>query len=93
MGDMGDMFNALREERKIKRNSNRNFSTQYLDDLKIPFESKNGGIHLIVTVGTVVIDFWPSTGLWMERGINKKQRGVRYLIKRYYELRNNMKGK
>lgn len=83
MSEIGDVYNAIREVRRKKRLSNREFSTQRLVDLNIPFESKNLGIHLIISCNAVVIDFWPSTGLWMERGTGKKMRGVRNLIKRY----------
>lgn len=87
MSEIGDTFNALREIRREKRLGNRNFSTQRLIDLNIPFESKNDGIHLIVRLpNDNLIDFWPSTGLWMERGTNKKMRGVRNLIFRYDSL-------
>jgi hypothetical protein len=40
---------------------------QYLTDAKIPFETKNGGVHLIVEGPHGYIDVWPTTGKWSPR--------------------------
>lgn len=58
---------------------NRPAAAQMLKQAGIPFESKNGGAHLIVAGR---YDFWPGTGLWQARGEATKQRGVRRLIAR-----------
>ena len=79
MSDMGDIFKALKEDRKIKKSSNKESSTQILIDHGIEFESKNDGVHLIVTCGTGKIDFWPSTGKWTPRG-ERDGRGISKLI-------------
>lgn len=76
---MGELFNAWRDHRKVKRLSNLVWSTQRLRDLGILFESKNGGIHLIVCGH---IDYWPSTGKWIDRKDPRKQtRGIDALIR------------
>lgn len=83
--DMGALYRGLREERQEKRAANTVNSTQLLIDAGIPFVSKNYGVHLIVA-GTW--DFWPSTGLWIDRrppmpGHRKREhRGVQHLINR-----------
>ena len=77
--DMGEMFNAWRKIRQEKRAQNRGSSADLLRAAGIPFESKNGGAHLIVAGR---YDFWPGTGLWMARGERTKRRGVRKLIAR-----------
>lgn len=79
MGDMGEIFNAMKEASKEKRANNRDRSTEILVVAGIPFVSKNNGAHLIVAER---YDFWPGTGLWMERGKAKKHRGIRSLIER-----------
>lgn len=38
----------------------------------IQVSSNNNGVHLIVKHGDRVVDFWPSTGKWIDRA----QRGV-----------------
>lgn len=77
MGDMGDIFNEMREASQKRRASNRENSAEILTRARIPFESKNDGAHLIVDGR---IDFWPGTGLWIVRGRKQKRRGVRRLI-------------
>lgn len=62
-----------------QRAGNRDASAQMLKQAGIPFESQNGGAHLIVAGR---YDFWPGTGLWQARGEATKQRGVRRLIAR-----------
>jgi len=79
MGDMGEMFKALKEDRKIKKHSNKVSSTQILTEHGIEFESKNNGVHLIITFDAGKIDFWPSTGKWTPRG-ERSGRGISKLI-------------
>lgn len=81
MGDMGDIFNAMREEGKKNRERNRDFSPTLLDESGIKYDSSNGDAHLIVYVkGKPAIDFWPGTGLFIVRKNKKRKRGVRTLI-------------
>jgi hypothetical protein len=63
---------------KEKRKSNTINSTDLLIKFGIPFESKNYGAHLVVDCN---IDFWPSTGLFINRKTKKKGRGISNLLK------------
>lgn len=81
MADMGDVFRAMNEDSKHRRNANRESSTEFLIAEGIPFIAKNLGDHLIVTAGNETIDFYPSTGLWIVRTTKHRARGVRKLIK------------
>ena len=45
---------------------------------KLPFEIN--GAHLIVQGRRSTIDFWPGTGLWIDRDTNTTGRGVQKLI-------------
>lgn len=78
MGDMGDVFRGMQEASKERRANNREGSAELLVLAAVPFVSKNGGAHLIVDGR---IDFWPGTGLWMDRKSMKKRRGVQDLIR------------
>lgn len=78
MGDMGELFNAMKVASQEKRASNRKTSAAMLDDAGVLYTPKNNGAHLILNAG---YDFWPGTGKWIQRGTNKKGRGVRNLIK------------
>lgn len=73
MGDVGDDMRAMRGFNQAKRAGNRESSTSELQRLGVEFESKNDGAHLIVEN---VLDFWPGTGLWINRRTHKRGRGV-----------------
>lgn len=60
-----------------KRAVNRETSAKFLQRQGVPFESKNNGAHLIISIGPMRVDFWPGTGLWTEKGMHHKTgRGV-----------------
>ena len=80
MGDMGEIFNAMKQESKERRERNRNSSAALLEEKGIRFESKNGGAHLIVTGKNCLIDFWPGTGKYIARN-GKRGRGVHNLMR------------
>ena len=85
MGDMGELFNELREEGRKKRANNLEWSTKYLKEQGVSFQSFNNGVHLRIQD----IDFYPSTGLWKVGNI--KRRGVKNLVK-FIQTRNAMGG-
>lgn len=62
-----------------KRALNTASSTDILAQRGVPFESKNNGAHLIVAGGR--LDFWPSTGVFIERKTGLRGRGVFKLLK------------
>lgn len=74
-----EMWREVRKAKQEKRAENTLRSTEILVIAGIPFVSKNNGAHLIVDGR---FDFWPSTGLWVERGKTRKNRGIRNLIDR-----------
>lgn len=94
MGDMGELFNAMREEkRERKRAYQKNDLPRDLAMLKrlknVSYEIKNGGEHYILTVttdrGERMVDYWPSTGYWKVR--DSKAKGARiHHLKRYFKL-------
>lgn len=84
MGDTGEVFRLYKEQRKKKKETNIENSTNLLKKEGIEFESKNCGVHLIVKC-SVIIDFWPSTGKWISRA-GKQGNGVRNLLKYIQKL-------
>lgn len=82
MGDMGEDFKALREHRKTKRQANKISSTEILTEKGIEFESKNFGEHLIIKDKKAILDFYPSTGLFIDRATKNKGRGIFKLLKK-----------
>ncbi len=79
MSDIGDDFKALREIKRINKEFNRQNSTMILTNAGYQFETRNGGIHLIIKYQCVTIDYWPSTGKWIPRG-GTESRGIRLLL-------------
>jgi len=79
MSDIGECFAALKKENKAKKKSNLEFATQYLIDKGVAFESKNSGLHLIVSGERHTIDYWPSTGFFKVRGHDYQCRGINTL--------------
>lgn len=82
MSEIGEMFEGFAEASKLRRASNRENSASILSDHRVHFVSKNDGAHLIVKNNGKVVDFWPGTGLWIDRSNqSKKARGVFPLLK------------
>ena len=79
MSDLAETFRLMKEHTKQKKLSNIEYSTQLLIDKGVEFESKNGGVHLIVTHNGSIADFWPSTGKFQIRG-KGYSRGVKNLL-------------
>ncbi|HDR1878008.1 TPA: hypothetical protein QB627_002026, partial [Pasteurella multocida] len=82
MGDMGEAFRDYSKFRKEKRRNNLIYNTDLLIKSEVNFTSKNGGVHLIIEVNNMILDFYPSTGLWWDRNNKgKKYRGVKNLLR------------
>lgn len=80
MGDVGDTFKAFKEQGKSRRHFNMKRGPEILREHGISFTSHNDGAHLIVITDDYTVDFWPSTGKWIFRKLNKSGRGVLKLV-------------
>lgn len=80
MSDNTAHYDALKDQSKQRKRNNLEYSTRKLKESGIEFESKNGGVHLIVSQGLTTIDYWPSTGKFIDRGGDKSGRGVNNLL-------------
>ncbi len=79
---MGEAFRDYSKFRKEKRRNNLIYNTDLLIKSEVNFTSKNGGVHLIIEVNNMILDFYPSTGLWWDRNNKgKKYRGVKNLLR------------
>ena len=85
MGDMGELFNAHREESQARRASHRETTPELLRQHGVAFDTKNDGAHLVVRHAGKVADLWPGTGKYRVRrpGGNGEQyrRGVFNLLR------------
>lgn len=80
MGDMGNIFNLMREHGREKRASNRKSSVKMLMEAGIEFRLLNNGAHVQINNphGKGAIDYWPGTGKWIAGQTSR--RGVRSLL-------------
>lgn len=78
---------GFRQEAKERREKNRKSSISILQVYGVEFERKNGDVHLIVAHGERVIDFWPSTGKFIERKSGRAGRGVFNLLHKVLHLK------
>lgn len=65
--NLSENYKDMRKKSQDKKSSFRESSANMLSDHNIAFETKNGGVHLIVEGSSGYIDFWPSTGRWKTR--------------------------
>lgn len=77
MSNVGDDFKAMREDSRGRRAGNRQRGAQRLAELGIAFDSLNFDAHLLVRKR---IDYWPGTGLWVDRDLPSRGRGLRSLL-------------
>lgn len=85
MGDMGELFNAHREESRERRASHRETTPELLRQHGVAFDVKNDGAHLVVRHAGKVADLWPGTGKYRVRRPGGKgeqyRRGVFNLLR------------
>lgn len=68
------------QESQERRANNRRESARILAEEGINYSLHNDGAHIVVDHNGRQIDFWPGTGLWIDRHWQKRRRGVRPLI-------------
>ena len=76
MSDLGDMYAAIRERNKERKQNNYQHAIKKLDEAKIPYQNFNSGIHLKLAG----YDYWPSTGVIMKNG-RHIGRGIKKMLK------------
>lgn len=64
MSEEVEVFKAMKEIGMAKRQSNKEKSTELLKEHGIEFESRNDGVHLMITTTKGRVNFYPSTGLY-----------------------------
>jgi hypothetical protein len=77
----GEDWAALKKEGKRRRANNRKRCPDRLTQANIRFDTRNEGAHLIVYADSGTIDYWPGTGLWIDRKTHRTGRGVKGLIR------------
>jgi hypothetical protein len=93
--DQVEIWNAMkdinREESQKRRANNRDSSAAILQEKGIPYETSNGGVHLVIRHKGRRADFWPGTGKWIVAGGKDfervEARGVHSLIKFFERIK------
>ena len=70
----------INEETMAWRKYRQDKANNLLKEKGIQFESHNFGKQLVILCADPKIDFYPSTGLWIERTTLYKNRGIRSLL-------------
>lgn len=85
MGDLGEFWRDVRASRKqresIQKARSYEKSMKILAGNYVQFESKNNGMHLIVTGKDCLIDFWPTTERFISRDGKHDGFGAKNLLK------------
>jgi hypothetical protein len=71
----------ISEQTKLKREHNKQASIAILKHKQISYVAKANNEHLAICHSNLIIDFWPTTGLWKVRNSPKENRGVFKLLK------------
>lgn len=91
MGDMGEVFNAMKKEGQERRGRNRDFGALELKRWGIPYTLLNGDAHIQIKNSTGnrwILDYWPGTGLFHfhiygqnQYKTTRRGRGIRNVLK------------
>lgn len=81
--ELGEHFNALREESRARRERNRLAGPAILGENGVVYQTRNEGAHLVIHGGDgqPIADYWPGTGKWQARKLAISGRGVFKLIR------------
>lgn len=71
---------AAKKDRQERVGRNKTFAVDMLKKCGVAFKVKNGGEHVIVA-GNPATDYWPGTGLFIQRATKKEGRGIYNLLK------------
>lgn len=77
----GDFCKAAREARKEQRAHQYDVNGALVMESGADVEVKNGGHHLILTLGNRKADFWPASGKYFLRAERKYGTGFHRLMK------------
>ena len=81
---LGEYWRDVRSFRQDKRRSNAVCSAERLREAGVEFEQRNHGSHFIIRHNGLVVDFWPTTGVFIVRDLDpaarRRGRGVFNLL-------------
>lgn len=93
MGDMGDIFNSMKDERKVKRatffNARLDYATRAFERNNVAYKLCNPeiGHFTLYHNDKVIMNFWSYTGkVWIPSKEYSKNIGIHNCIKQYKRL-------
>ena len=66
--------------RNVEKWTNFTTNCKALDDAGIEYKKKNSGMHLVIPVNDHIVDYWPSTDVFIIRGSNYRGEGVQEVL-------------
>lgn len=80
--DTAELYRAMKAEGQRLRGKNRERGAERLREAGIPFESRNGGAHLLINHNGCHVQYWPGTGLYIfNKPDTRRGRGIKALLK------------
>lgn len=80
--EVTELWRDYRKHQQARRAQRREDGRARLIAEGVSFQEHNGGAHLIVMGGqNCVIDYWPGTAKWYERGTSVRGRGCSRLLR------------
>lgn len=77
MSEQIEIYRAIRDQEKAFNRRMKLQRTIYLVMSGLPITSHNNGEHIVVAN---MVDFWPSSGLWIVRRGKYRRHGVKGLV-------------
>lgn len=91
MGELGEYWRDIKEHKreiKEKRLSNMPNPNTLLKEINVKFEVKNEGHHYIIKSNNNTFDYWPSTGYWKHRELDKPGYNISPLVQYIKKIEN-----
>ena len=79
--DETEYWRNYHQDNQVKRQQNKEYSTDLLIQAGVTFREYNNGLQLVIYHEEDTIDFYPSTGLWIVRKKHYQRRGVQKLLR------------
>ena len=80
-----EYWHALKLDRQSYKAKLHKDNTKILNDLNIPYVSKNMSLHYMIPFKNTIIDFYPTTGKIYDKSTGFKGKGIKTLLE-YMEI-------
>ena len=81
--EMGEIYYAMRKAKQERKQANKANGTEKIKRSGYSFVTHNDGLHIVIENR---VDYWPSTGKFIDRQTKRKGRGILPLLKYLYGI-------